>query len=209
MAKPNTSIYRTEVQPPPGQIVAPNGFPADPRPVGAPQTFLDAMSIRIDVFCVEQKCAIEPELDEDDPRSWSWVIYESPAPTPDSDATASTIHEIPVSTIRIVPPPHVPHPNGFHDPDEEPYVKLTRVATVAEARGKGLGKKLCETGFKYLADRPDEVGHGWQGMVLTHAQVSVQKMYERMGFVTDERLGVWDEEGIDHVGMWRRLEVKK
>lgn len=197
---PDSLVFKTVVQRPPGSIVAPNGFPADPRPVGAPKPFLDAMDVRIKIFCDEQKCAIEPELDEDDPKSWSWISY--------SVTSGATPSEKPVSTIRLVPPPHPPHPNGFHDADEEPYIKVTRVATLPEARGKGLSKKLLVEAFEYLAGHPEEIGNGWRGMVLVHAQVSVEKMYSRMGFVTDDRLGTWEEENIEHVGMWKRLEVK-
>lgn len=46
-------------------------------------------------------------------------------------------------------------------------------------------------------------------MVLVHAQVSVEKVWEKMGFVTDPRLGRWDEEGIEHLGMWKRVDVKR
>jgi len=185
-------------QPPPGSVVAPQGFPADPRPQSAPQVFLDAMDIRIRVFCDEQKCAIEPELDEDDPKSWSWVAYQQSPETSDMVA---------VSTLRIVPPPHPPHPNGFHDPNEEPYVKLTRVATILHARGQGLNKLLMNHAFEYLSSQPDLVSSGWRGLVLTHAQVSVEGLYAKVGFVTDEKLGKWDEEGIEHLGMWRRLDI--
>lgn len=47
----------------------------------------------------------------------------------------------------------------------------------------------------------------WRGLVLVHAQVDVEGMYRGLGFVTDEGLGRWDEEGIEHVGMFRRVEV--
>lgn len=182
--------------PPPGDVVAPQGFPADPRPKGAPQIFLDAMDVRIKVFCDEQNCALEPELDEDDPRSWHWVAYSTGGPGPDE----------PLAVIRIVPPPHGPHPNGFSDPEEEPYIKLGRVATMATARGKGLSRLLSEEAFRWLAVHHEEVGSGWKGLILTHAQVAVEKMYARLGFVTDDKLGRWDEEGIEHLGMWKRVE---
>jgi len=197
----NAASYTIAMQAPPGDIVAPHGFPADPRPAGAPKTFLDAMDVRIKVFCDEQHCAIEPELDEDDPRSWHWVVYPV-----ESASDASNPGE-PVSVIRIVPPPHGPHPNGDQDPDEEPYVKLGRVATVQHARGKGLSRLVTEEAFRWLSDHSDEVGHGWKGLVLTHAQVDVQKMYAKLGFVTDEKLGRWDEEGIQHLGMWKRIAL--
>ena len=181
--------------PPPGIIVAPNGFPANPRPKGAPQIFLDAMDVRIEVFCDEQNCALEPELDEDDPRSWHWVAY---------DLTEAGRRK-PVSVIRIVPPPHGPHPNGFSDHDEEPYMKLGRVATIARYRGQGLSRLLTEAAFRWLAAYKNEIAVGYNGLVLCHAQVAVEKMYARLGFVTDEKLGRWEEEGIEHLGMWKRI----
>ena len=184
---------------PPGDIVAPNGFPADPRPKGVPKVFSDAMDVRIKVFCDEQKCGLEPELDEDDPRSWHFVVYE----------TKDTGDDEPVSVIRIVPPPHAAHPNGYENPDEEPYVKLGRVATLKWARGKGLSRQLTDEAFLWLSRNPDAVGEGWNGNVLTHAQVVIEKMYQRLGFVTDEKLGRWDECGIEHLGMWKRLDVER
>ena len=193
------SEYKVAFLPPPGDIVAPNGFPANPRPQGAPQIFLDAMKVRIAVFCDEQKCALEPELDEDDPRSWHWVAYRT---------SVSGTGE-PVAVIRIVPPPHGPHPNGFADASEEPYVKLGRVATMADSRGKGLSRLLSEEAFRWLTAHADEVGAGWKGLVLCHAQVSVERMYEKLGFITDDKLGRWDELGIEHLGMWRRLRACK
>lgn len=189
---------RIKVQPPPGGIVAPNGFPADPRPARAPQEFLDAMDIRIKVFCDEQNCAIEPELDEDDPKSWSWIAYQT---LPGSE------EEIPVATIRLTPPPHPPHPNGFEDRNEEPYVKLSRVATIAQARGQKLNQMLMDAAFSYLSSHAALVGSDWKGLVLTHAQVYIEGMYAKLGFVTDDRLGRWDEEGIEHLGMWKKLTI--
>jgi predicted GNAT family N-acyltransferase len=197
MAPSNTNTgdprYRIAMQPPPGSGVAPEGFPAEPRPKGAPQVFLDAMDVRIKVFCDEQKCDIEPELDEDDPRSWHFVLYDQ---------------EEPVSVIRIVPPPHGPHPNGYEHPNEEPFVKLGRVATMKHARGKGLSRQLTEEAFSWLSKNNKDVGHDWHGNVLCHAQVVVERMYQKLGFTTDEKLGRWDEVGIEHLGMWKRIQVQ-
>ena len=197
---PNATYnYTIEMLPPPGtQSLAPNGFPTPPFPATAPQIFIDAMTVRVRVFCTEQHCAVEPELDEDDPRSWHWVLYACKEGEGQNRA-------IPVSVIRIVPSPHGPHPNGYEDPDEEPYCKLGRVATMKEWRGKGLSRNLIEAAFEWMGEDRRELGEGWRGNVLAHAQVVVEKMYQRMGFKTDEKLGRWDELGIDHLGMWRRV----
>ena len=54
-----------------------------------------------------------------------------------------------------------------------------------------------------------EVGVGvWKGLLLLHAQVGVQGWYGSLGWQTDVGMGRWDEAGIEHVGMWRRVEVE-
>jgi len=59
----------------------------------------------------------------------------------------------------------------------------------------------------------------WQGLVMIHAQANLQRMWEKYGFseeLRNEKGEVvipkekhWFEEGIEHVGMWKRLEVKR
>jgi predicted GNAT family N-acyltransferase len=153
------------------------------------------MTIRLQVFCTEQGCSTTTELDADDSRSWHWVAY---------NATAA--HQ-PVACLRLVPPPHAPHPNGFTDPEEPPYVKLTRLAVLPEARAKGLARVLCDEAAGWAKKSKNEIGGGWDGLVLVHAQVGVEAVYEKLGFETDGRLGRWDEEGIEHLGMWRRWDL--
>ena len=53
----------------------------------------------------------------------------------------------------------------------------------------------------------------WRGLTMVHAQVSVEGLWARFGF-REEFEGVpkerrWWEEGIEHLGMWRRLRVKE
>ncbi|KAI8932957.1 hypothetical protein NX059_010426 [Plenodomus lindquistii] len=59
----------------------------------------------------------------------------------------------------------------------------------------------------------------WQGLVMIHAQTNLKAMWEKHGF-HEELLGEdgeveiqaephWMEEGIEHVGMWKRLPVEK
>ena len=225
---------------------------ADPSKA-IPQGFIDAMSVREEVFVKEQGVPLENELDEDDPRSYHWVVYAS-IPTkhrsPEVDTTAgrnekrksvSASTKIPIGTIRLVPPPHKPHTfSGGHatagahrkdstadDDDEEVYIKLGRMAVIKEFRGTGISKLLLNTALAFAREHPYElaphfdptqrealkqhsirgVSMDWKGLVLIHAQVGVQKVYKKFGFETDESMGVFDEEGIDHVGMWRRLDV--
>ncbi|GFN15959.1 hypothetical protein AtubIFM55763_007068 [Aspergillus tubingensis] len=214
--------FTTTLIPPPG----PSSNP--PLTVHPPTTTLatptdpltTALLIRRDVFVHEQNCTPDGEIDSDDPRSWQWVVY---AQHQDTETTTPT----PVAVIRLVPPPHAPHEILTHpetasslpkwDLRSEPYVKLTRVAVVKEWRGYGLGRVLVDEALKWAAQNPGEIQRAfrdvagvegeWKGLVLVHAQVQVEGMYKRLGFETDEALGRWDEEGIEHVGMWRRVSV--
>ncbi|GLB09373.1 hypothetical protein AtubIFM57258_005291 [Aspergillus tubingensis] len=213
--------FTTTLIPPPG----PSSNP--PLTVHPPTTTLatptdpltTALLIRRDVFVHEQNCTPDGEIDSDDPRSWQWVVYAH------HQDTVST--PTPVAVIRLVPPPHAPHEILTHpetasslpkwDLKSEPYVKLTRVAVVKEWRGYGLGRVLVDEALKWAAQNPGEIQRAfrdvagvegeWKGLVLVHAQVQVEGMYQRLGFETDEALGRWDEEGIEHVGMWRRVSV--
>lgn len=243
----------------------PQNDAADPTK-RVPQGFIDAMTVREEVFVKEQNIPLENELDDDDARSFHWTAYASiptKAISPEMQAQnneangdgqsshsrkVSNSTKIPVGTIRLVPPPHPPHPtpgshhqadaldvdgNGrkdsttIHD-GREAYIKLGRLAVIPEFRKAGISKLLIETALTFAKDNPYEmmpqrdpskieamrvesdggVGVDWKGLVLVHAQVGVQKVWKRYGFEYDEAMGTWDEEGIDHVGMWKRVDVE-
>ena len=48
----------------------------------------------------------------------------------------------------------------------------------------------------------------WKGLICVHAQEQVEKIWERWGFKLDEGMGTWVEEGINHVGMFQRLNME-
>lgn len=215
------SKFTTAMLPPPGpevQLQLPKDSATNP-PV-----FDDGMVVRLRVFVDEQHCSADTEIDPDDARSWHWVMYRV-------GATAT----IPVAVIRLVPPPQPPHALLTHPPrtaapdlprydwSHEPCVKLTRVAVLPEYRGLGLGRRLVETALTWASEHAAEIDEAaaqlavrgdwtgsrarWDGLVLVHAQVDVKRMYDALGFRIDESLGRWDEEGIEHVGMFKRVGV--
>lgn len=233
---------------------------------GVPETFIDAMAVREAVFVHEQGVPAANELDDDDGRSWHWVAYASVV------STEGPASRIPIGTLRMIPPPHGPHPVaggvyiaeqlvGILDdpgaPDApvkavsvaeeavkpgrdketlpaaedrptmlhdgvEPYVKLGRLAVLQEHRGGGIAGKLVRAALAWLQENPGALDNVVElkeaavttedkskGLVCIHAQESAATAWKRWGFVSDEGMGRWFEEGIPHLGMFQRLELQK
>ncbi|KAF2271884.1 uncharacterized protein EI97DRAFT_242476 [Westerdykella ornata] len=273
--------------PPPGDDLKDydNTKPHHQQPASIPQIFRDAMSVRELVFG-QQGIPLEAEFDDDDARSWHWVVYASVAATsasPTSDAAPglplsntststnprvdyrrssasanATAQRLPVGTIRLIPPPHGPnkylhgdkHPDADppaaitesvekkHPTGTEPYIKLGRLAVLPDYRSIGLAKLLINEALEYAAKHPQnirpppsptkleianqlggasETVAAWQGLAMVHAQVSVVKLWEKLGFTEELRDASgeveiskephWMEEGIEHVGLWKRLKL--
>lgn len=231
------------------------------------------MSIREEVFVDEQSFPLAHECDDNDARSFHWVVYASVSSTTHTASDGRRSSEgsrVPVGTIRLVPPPHeAPHPNAGpsdggsptqrngqraeHSSDhragddhaatgasqnptspfrdaQESYVKLTRLAVLKPYRRLGLARLLINSALEWAGKHPElimpvadptvrearkmatgeaERDERWNGLVLVHAQVGVERMWAGHGFVRDEGMGVWVEDGVEHVGMWRRVPVKK
>ncbi|MCJ1475496.1 hypothetical protein MMC13_004159 [Lambiella insularis] len=224
--------------PPPGPSVLTHPLdvsltsPASPL---IPSAFSDSLAVRVRVFIHEQRCNPALEIDADDPRSWHWIAYAPsllssfPAAVAAAGAGSGAGASTPVATIRLIPPPHGPYPApgsvdgvggawppGMKEKVErrlgaEPYVVLGRLATLEAYRGRGLGRLLVETALGWAARNVGAVsgeGERWRGAVLISAQMEAEGFYRGVGFERDEDGGEWVEEGIRHVGMWRRVEVK-
>ncbi|KAL4786328.1 acyl-CoA N-acyltransferase [Aspergillus varians] len=113
-----------------------------------------------------------------------------------------------------------------YDLEHEPYIKFGRMAVLAAYRGSGVARRVIETAMGWAGDNAGDInrafaevveregggreapGAVWKGLALVHAQADVERFYARLGFVTDESLGRWVEEGIEHVGMWKRLDIQ-
>jgi predicted GNAT family N-acyltransferase len=233
-------------------------------PSSVPSDFADAMTVRKAVFITEQGCRLEYEIDEDDERSHHWVVYASvgvkshsssgtSSPEPTTEYERRKIHggQVPIGTIRLVPPPHAKHPipnsiDGIGGDEvkvpeygdrptklhngKEAYVKLGRMAVIKEFRGYGLGHLLVNQALEFAkhhkrqlqcipldAVEESRLLHDlgasrfgdleWKGLVMVHAQLDAVRFYAKNGFVVDEELGTWIEEGIEHVAMWKRIEL--
>ncbi|PMD45968.1 hypothetical protein L207DRAFT_506959 [Hyaloscypha variabilis F] len=115
----------------------------------------------------------------------------------------------------------------YHD-GKEPYIKLGRLAVVKEFRGSGLARMLVSASMTWAQQNPtyfnpsvksmgmekigalllDEIPV-WKGLICVHAQEQVAKTWAKWGYKVDEGMGTWIEEGINHVGMFQRLNIEK
>ncbi len=123
---------------------------------------------RIDVFVVEQNCPY-PELDGTDDLCYHVYIED------DGEISAY---------LRVIPP----------------YVKyeeasLGRVLSAKNKRGKGLGRKVTETGIKVAEEK-----FGAK-KIRIEAQTQARGFYEKLGFVKDSEEFL--EDGIPHIEMVR------
>jgi predicted GNAT family N-acyltransferase len=116
-------------------------------------------------------------------------------------------------------------PTSFHD-GQEPYLKLGRLAVMKEFRSKRIASLLVSTvvgwlkenatyfnpsvtklGLEAMGATTEKEVPKWNGLICVHAQEDVKPAWEKWGFQVDEKMGRWMEEGIPHVGMWKRIEV--
>ena len=65
------------------------------------------------------------------------------------------------------------------------------------------GQVITQGAAAAMAGHAD--GAEWKGLIGAHAQMEVKGWYEKLGFEVDKGMGVWIEEGIEHVGVWRRV----
>ncbi|KAG6008550.1 hypothetical protein E4U21_004390 [Claviceps maximensis] len=128
------------------------------------------------------------------------------------------------STTAAIIGPDQDRETTLHD-GREPYLKLGRLAVSKAYRGNGLSTLLVQTVLAWLRSNPSffdpsitelrfkKTGAStetdipkWCGLICIHAQKHVVGVWEKWGFVVDQKMGLWWEEGIPHVGMFKRLE---
>lgn len=129
-----------------------------------PRTLHDLVRLRIDVFVVEQACRYS-ELDGRDVEPGTLHLWTS-------DASG------PTSYLRLLT-----EPSGDR--------RIGRVATRADARGRGLARRLVEAALARCVGRT----------VVLDAQSHLTGLYSGLGFVPAGPQFV--EDGIPHVPMRR------
>lgn len=107
-------------------------------------------------------------------------------------------------------------PTTHHD-GREPYLKLGRLAVVPSHRGRRLAGVLVNAAVDWAVRNydffdPPNISVGgskprWKGLICVHAQKAAVGTWHYQGFVVDREMGEWMEEGIPHVGMFRRVNV--
>jgi len=114
------------------------------------QALIDQVfAIRTEVFVHEQKCLPSEEFDELDAVAQHYLLFEN---------------ELAVATGR------------FRKTDKG--IKLERIATLIQHRGKGYATKLLNHLMSVA-----QTTYGENNYFYLHAQVSVKPLYEKLGFL--------------------------
>lgn len=83
----------------------------------------------------------------------------------------------------------------------EEVAKIGRVAVSKEARGKGIGRDLMKHCIDYITTQMSVKE------IRLDAQLKAVKFYKTLGFQSYGE--VFDDAGIEHIGMMRKIEHKK
>ncbi|CAK7233487.1 hypothetical protein SEUCBS140593_008619 [Sporothrix eucalyptigena] len=183
-------------------------YPQVPHPVpGAAYTIANGVNV------IKGRWVIKAEAGKDGETS------KVPPPPPTYTTPQSQLEFVPASPDAVEDEGE-DRATSLHD-GKEPYVKLGRIAVLSYFRGFRLGQYLVQTTLDWIKANPtffDEhdpeaaaatAKTKFNGLVCVHAQVHALRFYTRLGFVVDEGMGTWWEEGIPHIGMFLRLDLNK
>lgn len=143
-----------------------------------------AVDLRMAVFVDEQGVPADLELDEYD---------ENPLTSPVDHLLVRDDAEeaVAVARLRAVD-------GDAYGSDADRVAKVERVVVARERRGEDWGRRVMDAVEARAQER------GLDEAVL-HAQVTARGFYERLGYAVDDAVGVFEEDGIDHVRMRKAL----
>jgi len=158
--------------------------------VAATESDWDAVvDLRMRVFVDEQGVPEHLELDEhdEDPldSDVDHLLVRDTAPADEAVATAR---------LRAVDADDY----GALQEGRGRIAKVERVVVARDRRGEGWGARVMRAVEERARER--ELNE-----VVLHAQTRAAGFYERLGYAVDDAVGTFDEDGIEHVRMRRRL----
>ena len=148
------------------------------------------MAVREEVFVREQGVAAENEIDDDEERSWHWIVYAGPSAEGEKgeqeDDCGRARRLEPVGTVRLVPPPHHHHqehadisgipPSSGIKQVGEPYVKLTRLAVLGSHRRRGLAARLTQECLDWAAAHAIEIDRASHSSLTQRCDKSLESI---------------------------------
>jgi ElaA protein len=143
-----------------------------------PYTLYALLKLRVDVFVVEQSCAY-PELDGRDDEPGTRHLWVTGAPEPTRGRAPK-----PLAYTRLLT-----EPDGT--------MRIGRVVTAPEARGRGLARRLVEVAIDVDPN----------AATVLDAQSHLVKFYTRLGFT--ECGPEYLDDGIPHVPMRRPARASR
>ncbi|WP_348610141.1 GNAT family N-acetyltransferase [Halobaculum rarum] len=160
------------------------------------------VDLRMRVFVDEQGVPEELELDEydEDPLDSDvdhLLVRDSDGSGGDADSETDetrTVEVVATARIRAVDAAEY----GALDEAAERIAKVERVVVARDRRGEGWGARVMAA----VEDRARTRG---LNEVVLHAQTRAAGFYERLGYAVDDAVGTFDEDGIEHVRMRRRI----
>ncbi|WP_435064119.1 GNAT family N-acetyltransferase [Halobaculum sp. EA56] len=148
-----------------------------------------AVALRMAVFVDEQGVPEPLELDEHDEAPLESTVDHLLVRDAAGEAVA-------VARLRAVDAAAYGSEEAAHDDGR--VAKVERVAVARDRRGEGWGARAMRAAEDRARERDLPA-------VVLHAQTRAAGFYERLGYAVDDEVGAFEEDGIEHVRMRKRL----
>ncbi|MFC7098827.1 GNAT family N-acetyltransferase [Halobaculum marinum] len=142
------------------------------------------VDLRMRVFVDEQGVPEELELDDHDDDPLDSAVDHLLVRDADGRAVA-------VARLRAVD-------GAAYGASADRVAKVERVVVARDRRGEGWGARVMRAVEARARERN-------LSEAVLHAQTQAAGFYERLGYAVDDAVGVFEEDGIDHVRMRRSL----